>query len=291
MDRIDPDDFVVSKEPKPNVLSLYEQRIFDLKSEVMFLRKLTSSNNTLLMEEIKFLRDELHSKNDVIGHLASQVGVGGAEIQYEMGFSQQQNIGELQMGGQMSTLAPHPMVPLIPSSADVADGTEDEILKQTMIDWMGEGWLNEISTGMTTTTKDVNVLPNSRAGGNIGLDIFDQVKTGITPRYRGMEAHVGEAATVSPESCAANQGLNMAQMFGNLFGLSVDTPLKKLRESGMVIAQQHINNNNNNGSSGGGGRSEQPTTWGRAPSESKKRKLGFKKVPGAKGGQTKLTFV
>ena len=60
------------------------------------------------------------------------------------------------------------------------------------------------------------------------------------------------------------------------------------------------NNNNNNNHNAysyhdndgtGGGWDTQQGSWAKAPSECKKRKLGFKKVPGAKGGQTKLTFV
>ena len=62
-----------------------------------------------------------------------------------------------------------------------------------------------------------------------------------------------------------------------------------------INSNNHNSNNNNNYSyhdnDGGGGWDTQQGSWGKAPSECKKRKLGFKKVPGAKGGQTKLTFV
>ena len=55
----------------PNIHLMYERIIYELKSEIEFLRNFTQTNESLLKDEIGFLRGELLTKNNLINMLVS----------------------------------------------------------------------------------------------------------------------------------------------------------------------------------------------------------------------------
>lgn len=206
MDRLD--DFIMSKDPDGNILSFYEQRIFDLKSEVLFLRKLTTSNNTLLLDEVRFLRNELDSKNNIIKQLTNQVSK--TEMQYEIEYTKKstEDLGSLER--------------ITNKSMAFLKDCEKGLLKESTIDQINEPWLKDVPNNWLG--KDCSPYSD----GFMSSDILEKVKTGISLRHKDMSPCIGGDNTM--------QSIDIAKIFGNFFGFMVDTPLEAL-SSAVVISK------------------------------------------------------
>lgn len=207
MDRLDN---VVIREPPTNLLSLYEQRIFDLKSEVMFLRKLASSNNTILQEEIRFLREELEAKNVIIKQLTETLNTTNStalvtikEVPTEM----------KEAHHKKNSVTRNTCKPLLIEGKHI----EERISEKKKIKMMGESLLREIyDIGMSEATTAATKGKNS--GTFSSFDIFDHLKHGIIPRHNGVSFHVDE--------CDLRQNINIPKMFDGIFGSMVNSPYR-----------------------------------------------------------------
>lgn len=197
MDKLDD---VVIREPPASIISLYEQRIFDLKSEILFLRKLTSSNNTLLQDEIRFLRDELEAKNSLIKQLSSQLTTTHKSNEETMAPSPKLTYVKNPFTKEISKQ-------LTVGNKNINDQLVDDKKK---IKWMGDSLLKGIcDTGM-------NKVKMKGTGGFSPFNIFDHIKPGIIPRQNGFSFHI-EECDIRPKIC-------VPKMFDNFFEYMISSP-------------------------------------------------------------------
>ena len=212
MDKIED---MIMKEPSANIISLYEQRIFDLKSEILFLRKLTSSNNTLLKDEIHFLRNELNAKNNLIHQLTINKLDEDNTISPEIGFK--------------IRYAEHPFNKESSKAMTVVNTHLNEKMSanRRKIEWMGDSLLKGLYE------VDMNKVKMKKDVGFPSFNILDHIKPGIIPRHKGMSFNVGENGITS--------NINVTKMFDNFFGNVISSPFNNFSNQVTITELENDN--------------------------------------------------
>ena len=232
----------MSAKDETNAIRLYERMALELKAEVSFLRKLNQAtlfqdvsmnqaSNSILRDEIMYLRRELQTKNNFIKLLVSS---GNKEVQNHSANSTSSTLRHIPVGAENKTVHSSNTYESNGDGNDIITNRKiknrgknntDEKISKRKVEVIGDFMLNNIQVRELSKLYDVRI---SYFSGCMTPDLLNHIKPSLPRKPNKIIIHVGTNDLISDDNM-----LNNVKKITEL--VKEETPATKLAFSSIII--------------------------------------------------------